>query len=167
MVPTKDMLDQIAKEEAELVLDQFTEEDAWELGCLIVEEAKKRQARIAIDIRRPGQIMFHAALAGATPDNDEWIRRKSNVVFRFGKASFAFGISLALAETTIEQKYFVSPLEFSPHGGAFPIRVRGCGLVACATVSGLPQEEDHALVVACIRKLKERKGRIAEPDAKA
>ncbi|MGB9687148.1 MAG: heme-degrading domain-containing protein, partial [Rectinema subterraneum] len=137
MVPTKDMLDQIAKEEAELVLDQFIEEDAWELGCLMVEEAKKRQARIAIDIRRPGQIMFHAALAGATPDNDEWIRRKSNVVFRFGKASFALGISLALAETTIEQKYFVSPLEFSPHGGAFPIRVRGCGLVACATVSGL------------------------------
>jgi Uncharacterized conserved protein len=157
MVPTKDMLDQIAKEEAELVLDQFTEEDAWELGCLMVEEAKKRQARIAIDIRRPGQIMFHAALAGATPDNDEWIRRKSNVVFRFGKASLAVGVSLALAETTIEQKSFVSPLEFSPHGGAFPIRVRGCGLVACATVSGLPHEEDHALVVACIRKFKERK----------
>ena len=157
MVPTNDMLDKIAKEEAELVLDQFTEEDAWELGCLMVEEAKKRQARIAIDIRRPGQILFHSALAGAVPDNEEWIRRKSNVVFRFGKASLAVGVSLALAEATIEQKYFVSPLEFSPHGGAFPIRVRGCGLVACATVSGLPQEEDHALVVACIRKFKERK----------
>jgi uncharacterized protein (UPF0303 family) len=157
MVPTNDMLDKIAKEEAELVLDQFTEEDAWELGCLMVEEAKKRQARIAIDIRRPGQILFHSALAGAAPDNEEWIRRKSNVVFRFGKASLAVGVSLALAEATIEQKYFVSPLEFSPHGGAFPIRVRGCGLVACATVSGLPQEEDHALVVACIRKFKERK----------
>jgi len=157
MVPTNDMLDKIAKEEAELVLDQFTEEDAWELGCLMVEEAKKRQARIAIDIRRPGQILFHAALAGAVPDNEEWIRRKSNVVFRFGKASLAVGVSLALAEATIEQKYFVSPLEFSPHGGAFPIRVRGCGLVACATVSGLPQEEDHALVVACVRKFKERK----------
>jgi len=157
MVPTNDMLDKIAKEEAELVLDQFTEEDAWELGCLMVEEAKKRQARIAIDIRRPGQILFHSALAGAVPDNEEWIRRKSNVVFRFGKASLAVGVSLALAEATIEQKYFVSPLEFSPHGGAFPIRVRGCGLVACATVSGLPQEEDHALVVACVRKYKERK----------
>jgi len=157
MVPTNDMLDKIAKEEAELVLDQFTEDDAWELGCLMVEEAKKRQARIAIDIRRPGQILFHSALAGAVPDNEEWIRRKSNVVFRFGKASLAVGVSLALAEATIEQKYFVSPLEFSPHGGAFPIRVRGCGLVACATVSGLPQEEDHALVVACVRKFKERK----------
>ena len=157
MVPTNDMLDKIAKEEAELVLDQFTEDDAWELGCLMVEEAKKRQARIAIDIRRPGQILFHSALAGAVPDNEEWIRRKSNVVFRFGKASLAVGVSLALAEATIEQKYFVSPREFSPHGGAFPIRVRGCGLVACATVSGLPQEEDHALVVACIRKFKERK----------
>ncbi|MGB9687222.1 MAG: hypothetical protein ACPLYX_12080 [Rectinema subterraneum] len=34
------------------------------------------------------------------------------------------------------------------------MRVRGCGLVACATVSGLPQEEDHALVTACIQKFK-------------
>lgn len=152
MTPSKEMLDQIVQEEGELILERFTEEDAWELGCLLVEEARKREARVAVDIRRPAQILFHAALAGATPDNDEWIRRKSNVVFRFGKASFAVGISLALADTTIEKKSFVSPLDYSPHGGAFPIRVANCGLVACATVSGLPQEEDHALVTACIRK---------------
>jgi len=158
MVPTKEMLDQIAQEEKDLVLDQFTEDDAWDLGCLIVEEARKRTARIAVDIRRPSQILFHAALAGATPDNDEWIRRKSNVVFRFEKASFAVGIGLALAEATIDKKSFVSPLDYSPHGGAFPIRVRGCGLIACATVSGLPQEEDHALVTACLRRFKDMKG---------
>ncbi len=74
------------------------------------------------------------------------------MVFRFGKASFAVGISLALADTTIDKKSFVSPTEFSPHGGAFPIRVRGCGIVACATVSGLPQEEDHALVTYCLEQ---------------
>jgi len=150
MEATNEMLEQIAKEEAELIFDRFTEEDASQLGCLLVEEAKKRHAKVAIDIRRPGQILFHAALPGATPDNDEWIRRKSNVVFRFGKASLAVGVSLALAHTSIEQKYFVSPMEFSPYGGAFPIRVRSCGLVACVTVSGLPQEEDHALVVSCL-----------------
>jgi len=157
MTPSKEMLDQIVHEEGELILERFTEEDAWELGCLLVEEARKREARVAVDIRRPAQILFHAALEGATPDNDEWIRRKSNVVFRFGKASFAVGISLALTDTTIEKKSFVSPLDYSPHGGAFPIRVTGCGLIACATISGLPQEEDHALVTACIRKFKESK----------
>lgn len=155
MVPTKEMLDQIAQEENDLVLNQFTEDDAWKLGHLIVEEAKKQGARVAIDIRRPAQILFHVALEGATPDNDEWIRRKSNVVFRFGKASLAMGISLALAETTIEAKSHVSSMEYSPNGGAFPLRVHGCGLVACTTVSGLAQEDDHALVVACLRKFKE------------
>jgi uncharacterized protein (UPF0303 family) len=154
MTATKELLARIVEEENELVLDHFSEQDAWELGCLIVEEAKKRHAQVAIDIRRPTQILFHAALEGATPDNDEWIRRKSNVVFRFGSSSFSVGIRLALAGTDIEEKSFVSPKEYSPHGGAFPIRVRGCGLIACVTVSGLPQEDDHMLVTNCLRLFK-------------
>jgi uncharacterized protein (UPF0303 family) len=52
----------------------------------------------------------------------------------------------------LKKKYYVSSMEFSAHGGCFPIRVRGVGIVACATVSGLPQEEDHALVVECLRR---------------
>jgi uncharacterized protein (UPF0303 family) len=34
-----------------------------------------------------------------------------------------------------------------------PIRVTGVGIVACATVSGLPQAEDHALVVAAMQAI--------------
>ncbi|PKL08452.1 MAG: hypothetical protein CVV51_08930 [Spirochaetae bacterium HGW-Spirochaetae-7] len=151
MTPSKGMLDSIAADEAELVLDRFDEDDAWRLGNLLVEEARRRSASVAIDIRRPGRILFHAALAGATGDNDEWIRRKANVCFRFERSSLAVHVSLALAGLTIEEKSHVSSMEFSAHGGAFPIRVKGAGLVACATVSGLPQEEDHALVVACLR----------------
>ncbi len=152
MNATKEMLDRIASEESELVLDRFDEDDAWKLGCLLVEEARRRGAKVALDVRRNGQILFHAALPGATADNDEWIRRKTNVVFRFGKSSLAVGVSLALVSTSLEEKYYVSSMEFSAHGGCFPIRVRGVGIVACATVSGLPQEEDHALVVECLRR---------------
>lgn len=154
MIATQDLLEQIAKEEEELLLSHFDEQDAWNLGTILVELARTRSAPVAIDIRRPSQVLFHVALPGATADNDEWIRRKSSVVFRFGKASFAVGIALALARTNIEEKYFVSPLEYSPHGGAFPIRVRGTGLVACVSVSGLPQEEDHALVVQGLHQFK-------------
>ena len=35
-------------------------------------------------------------------------------------------------------------LEYSAHGGAFPVFVEGTGLVGAVVVSGLPQEEDHA-----------------------
>jgi uncharacterized protein (UPF0303 family) len=150
MEPSIELLTRIAAEEAELVLERFDEDDAWNLGTSIVEEARRSKHPIAVDIRRPGQILFHAALPGATPDNDEWIRRKTNVVFRFRKSSFAVGVSLALAGKTIEEKSFVDPKDFSPHGGCFPLVVRGAGLVACVTVSGLPQEEDHALVVRCL-----------------
>lgn len=153
MNPTKELVDTLAAEEAELVLGRFDEEDAWKLGCLLVEEARRRKAPVAVDVRRPSQILFHAALPGAVPDNDEWIRRKSAVAFRFGKSSLSVGVILALAGKSIEEKSFVSPLEYSPHGGSVPIRVRNTGIVACATVSGLPQEEDHALVVACLRML--------------
>lgn len=154
MEPTKALLDSIESEEKELLLDHFEEDDAWRLGNLIVEEARGKNLPIAVDIRRPGQILFHAALPGASPDNEEWVRRKTNVVFRFHRSSFAVGVSLALAEKTLEEKSYIDSREFSPHGGSFPLVVRGAGLVACATVSGLPQEEDHALVVACLRKLK-------------
>ena len=154
MKPTKEILDRIVAEELELVLDSFTEDDAWRLGCLLAELVRARKLPVAVDIRRPGQILFHAAFPGAMADNDEWIRRKTNVLFRFNKSSLAVGVSLALAGQTIEEKSFISSFEFSPHGGAFPIRVKGAGIVAAATVSGLPQEDDHALVVEALRAFK-------------
>lgn len=36
-------------------------------------------------------------------------------------------------------------------GGAFPLRVRGVGVVAAVTVSGLSSREDHDLAVEGIR----------------
>ena len=42
-----------------------------------------------------------AALDGTSPDNDEWIRRKSNVVDRFGHSSFYVGTLCRLQGGTI------------------------------------------------------------------
>ncbi len=153
MTPTKELVARLEAEEKELVLDRFDEDRAWLLGSIIVNAARSHRAPVAVQIRRPGQLLFHAALSGATGDNDEWIRRKSAVVFRFYRSSFAVGVSLALAGLSIEEKYFVNASEYSAHGGAFPLRVKGAGLVACVAVSGLPQEEDHALVVGSLRRL--------------
>jgi len=57
------------------------------------------------------------------------------------------GRYLASQQTTIEQKYFVSERDYAAHGGAFPIIIDGLGVVGVVAVSGLPQVEDHQLVV--------------------
>nr|BFE72411.1 hypothetical protein GCM10020092_057120 [Actinoplanes digitatis] len=44
----------------------------------------------------------------------------------------------------------MDPADFAAHGGAFPVRVPNVGVVGVVTVSGLPQADDHALVVEAI-----------------
>jgi uncharacterized protein (UPF0303 family) len=133
-----------------LQLSRFTNDDAWELGSLLVRLAKERELGIAIDIRRNGHQLFHAALPGTGPDNDVWIERKIRVVNRFGAASFLVGRRLALAGRTLDEGAGVEPLLYAPHGGCFPIIIRNVGPVGTVTVSGLPQADDHALVVEAL-----------------
>ncbi|HVK34557.1 MAG TPA: heme-binding protein, partial [Microlunatus sp.] len=42
--------------------------------------------------------------------------------------------------------------EYAVTGGSFPLRVRGVGVVAAVTVSGLSSREDHDLAVEGIRR---------------
>ena len=142
---------QLEEQERRLQLAGFDNDDAWRLGCLLVELARERGLGVAIDIRRGGQQLFHCALPGTTPDNDSWIERKVRVVERFGASSFLVGQRHRDKGTTFEQATpHLDRAAYAAHGGAFPLRVRGVGVVGAVTVSGLPQAEDHALVVEAL-----------------
>ncbi|TXT42936.1 MAG: hypothetical protein FD137_1986 [Spirochaetes bacterium] len=145
-------LETLLDQEARLQFPHFDEDAAWELGSLLVAEAKKLQLPIAVDIRRGERQLFHASLKGASADNDQWILRKTRTVQRWGHSSFYMNRFLASLGKTIGEKYFVSDQEYAAAGGCFPILVRGTGLVGTVAVSGLPQVEDHALVVRCLEK---------------
>jgi uncharacterized protein (UPF0303 family) len=147
-----DILKQLLQEEQELQFTQFNEEDAWKLGSQFVERARNRNLPVTINITRGIHQLFHAALRGTSPDNDEWVKRKVRLVYRFGHSSFYIGQLLKSKGKRIEESYLVRESEYAPHGGCFPIFVKGTGLVGTITVSGLPQEEDHKLVVDTIRE---------------
>jgi uncharacterized protein (UPF0303 family) len=141
----------LAAEEEELRLAGFTNDDAWALGSALVDTARREGAPVAIGITRNGQRLFHAALPGSSPDNDAWIERKTRVVDRFGHSSLYMGQLARDAGTTVEEMFGLDPRLFAAHGGAFPILVRSVGPVGVVVVSGLPQIEDHRMVVAALR----------------
>lgn len=133
-----------------LQFSTFSNDDAWALGSLLVSLGQSRSLPIAIDIRRNGHQLFHAALPGTAPSNDAWIERKVRVVNRFGDSSFLVGRRLAMTGGTLDENAGVEPILHAAHGGSFPIIVRGVGVIGSVTVSGLPQADDHALVVEAL-----------------
>ncbi|MGA5286640.1 heme-degrading domain-containing protein [Streptomyces pseudogriseolus] len=143
-------VEELEAQERRLVFPRFTYDDAWELGSLLVELARERQAPVAIDIHRAGQQLFHAALPGSSPDNDAWIARKRRVVERYGAASYLVGARFRAKGTTFEESSRLDPDVYAAHGGSFPVTVEGVGVVGAVTVSGLPQLQDHQLVVEAL-----------------
>ena len=146
-----EMLKKLLREEEELQFTRFNEVTAWDIGSRLVEESNKNNLPIAIDITHGERQLFHASRPGASADNDEWIKRKVRLVYRFGHSSFYMGQLLESQGKSIEEKYLLPESEFGPHGGCFPIIIKGSGIIGTITVSGLAQEEDHKLVVRIIR----------------
>ena len=145
-------LAELAAQESDLQLDRFDNDDAWALGVALVEEARRRDLSVVIDINRSGQQLFHAAMPGTATDNDIWIARKARVVTRFGHSSLYMGQLCRDAGTTLAAKFELSAEQYAAHGGAFPLIVRNVGPVGVVTVSGLPQVQDHRLVVMVLRE---------------
>jgi uncharacterized protein (UPF0303 family) len=150
-------LDELLAQEDELQFSSFSNMTAWELGCALVEAARRDGLAVAVDIRRGDHQLFHAALEGTAPNNDVWIERKNRVVRRFGHSSFYMGRLYAQQGTSLAERELVDPEQFADHGGAFPIVVRGVGVIGTVTVSGLPQEADHRLVVTVLRTFLEER----------
>lgn len=152
------LIAEVEDQQRRLVLRHFDHDDAWALGCLLVELARERELPIVVDIRRNGHQLFHASLAGTTPDNDSWVERKIRVVDRFGAPSFLLGLRARAAGTTFPEQSGLAVQDYAAHGGCFPLTVRGVGPVGTVTVSGLPEELDHALVVEALEQVYESQG---------
>jgi len=145
-----DDIEMLKRQEEALRFDAMSDEDAWRLGSLMRSRAVEKGLPLVIDIRVAGRPLFYTALPGTAPDNPEWVRRKINVVMRYHKCSYRVGRELAASGSSLDEDRGVLPIEMAPHGGCFPIHIKGTGIVGTVTVSGIPQRDDHGFVVECL-----------------
>jgi uncharacterized protein (UPF0303 family) len=147
-------LEQLLAEEAELQFDHLGHEEVLSLGLRLLERARRERLPVVVDVTLAGLTVLQCALPGSRPDNLDWVRRKKNTVNRFWHSSFYMGRYYATKGTSLTDKPHIDPGEFVDHGGSFPLLLQGLGCVGSVTVSGLAQEDDHALVVSVLREFK-------------
>ena len=137
----------LAEQERLLHFPSFSSETAWDVGRALRAEALARKAGMTFEIQIAGRTLFACSTEGATPGQADWIRRKRNVVMRFGRSSYAVGLMLQQEGKTIEERHGLTLTDFAMHGGGVPILLTGTGLVGSVVSSGLDQRTDHGLVV--------------------
>lgn len=149
----RDDIDRISRQEQALVFPEFTENTAFKLGTSLRRLAENNAWGLTIDIRDFSRPLFYAATPGTTPENVDWMRRKFNVVKHFHKSSYRVGLETRLKETTLDARSGLPAADYAAHGGGFPLRVAGAGVIGCVTVSGLPQRQDHETVVEALCRM--------------
>ena len=146
------LLKELEEQEKVLQFDHFSNEDAIAIGMVLYERAKAEHLPVTIDVARGDQMLFHLSMPGTTPDNDQWVARKKKLVRRFCTSSYRMHVSLENSGGKLEDWLGPNHFEYAANGGCFPVVVKGTGMVGTITISGLAQEEDHAMVVAAVKK---------------
>lgn len=146
---SKEDLQIIAQQEQLLQFSSFDYSTAWLLGSSLKQYCEENNLAVAIEVRLCKETVFFYLMPGMSAYNTGWARRKRNTTELQQKSSYAVGLGLSAGET-LETVAGLSFQDYAHHGGSFPIRVRGSGVVGSVTISGLPQREDHNVVVQVI-----------------
>lgn len=148
----KVQLDEVIAQEEELIFPSFNSNTAWELGHLIVEEAKVRGFQMAVRIMMGEQILFQYSMDGTKAGNEIWLDRKSRTVYEFGESTEKVGLYHQYMGRDFYETPWIDPFTTTKHGGGFPIRVKNSSAVlGCVAMSGAHGEE-HGFIVAMLRK---------------
>lgn len=131
----------------------FDADTAWQLGSRLRQRLIARGAGGSVEIELANQLLFSCTTPGATPGQANWIRRKRNTVHFFARCTYAVGRQLAIDSGTLTSKHGLSDADYVAHGGGFPLVLTGTGIVGSVVLSGLPQREDHDMVVDALSDL--------------
>ncbi len=148
----EELLKVLEAQEEILQFSHFTHEDAWELGTMIVMEARRRKTPLALKIQmNSGQTIFQFESDGITPYTDALADKKLRVVSQMETSSLHLHMLLRQNQETLGDMGLDSGM-YTDCGGGFPIRVEEVGVVGAISAAGVNHVADHDLLVKCISK---------------
>ena len=140
----------LAMQEEILQFSHLTNEDAWELGSLMVAEAARNHLPVAISIRlNSGCTVFQYGFKGTNYSDEQWMTRKQNTVRVMEMSTLRLFMLLKKNQETLESRG-LNETDHAARGGGFPIRVAGAGVIGSVLVSGLDHMADHEFAAACM-----------------
>ncbi|CAG8710759.1 3876_t:CDS:1 [Ambispora leptoticha] len=173
---TPTLLATLLQQEQDLQFLTFDSTLALDLGLLLIKNAniKTPLHPVVISITLNNQLLFHYAMPGTAPIDTEAVRRKASIVERFCHSSYYVGqlfksqgnngittiSNIASLSSTTTQIAAATSLSFDESGllkeytgGAFPLMVKGIGVVGSIAASRLTgNNEDHELVVSSLKE---------------
>lgn len=141
-----------------LTLPSLSQSEAIEIGDIAHQLGRDRGLAITVEVQLGKWPVFHIALPGAKPENDNWIARKARVVHATGNSTMHERVFAEENSFDWYLKNNLSEESHAIHGGGLPLNVNGIGLAGVLLISGLPQVEDHLLGVEVIAEFLARKG---------
>ena len=145
--------DRLAVEQQDLLLTHFDYDFAWALGVRMRDLALRTAAPVAITLAHGTAVVFSVLMPGATLDNLDWAARKRAVSHRFHRSSLAMRLEAEAAGYDFNARFRLPETDYAASGGGVPLILRGGTLIGTAAISGLPDVEDHKLVVAALQDL--------------
>lgn len=145
-----DDIARIIEQEDALVFETFDEATAFEIGSAIRKRALAGNLPIIVDIQLWDRPLFYAALPGSTATNANWARRKRNVVKLLHRSTYRLVLEKNRPDRTFAPSEGLDAADYVLAGGGFPVRVKGVGVIGVIAVSGLPERQDHEVIIAAL-----------------
>jgi uncharacterized protein (UPF0303 family) len=146
-------IESLAQEQQDLQLAYFDYNFAAQLGLLIRDQAVKAALPISITVAHGTDIVFSLLMPGATADNSAWAARKRSVAQRFHRSSLAMRLEAEKGKYDFNQRFRLPEAEFVASGGGVPLILRNGTLIGTVGVSGMPDVEDHRIVVMALKQI--------------
>ncbi|KYP15253.1 heme-binding protein [Flavihumibacter sp. CACIAM 22H1] len=132
-------------------LTSFNNSKALQMGLAIIDLAKKRKQVIGVEIARLNQPIFLYIDDDLPADKNHWLKRKANTARHFEESSLYVRYELEKKNRTLEAFFGLDEKDYVAKGGAIPLFVTGAGIIGTITVTGLPDTEDHQLIIDALQ----------------
>ena len=142
--------EEVLQLEKELSFQEFNNHAAYQLGQIIVDHIEKNHLKnVRIRIVLDGDIVFQYLMDGKK--GVIWLDRKQKTVEKYGHSSYYIYLENEENKTYQDDEKDESLVIC---GGGFPLIIHD-ELRGSILVSGLVHDEDHQVIVDCLRELKD------------